>query len=131
MNTRTAYALIEQMVAIAVLGIGLLWAGSVYGVVDASGRPGHRAARIDEARELLTEEMERLYATSFNDVAGLRGPPRQFPSRLAGIRLTREVTPLTRGLLRIDLRADWRDGPDPDGPRGSIALVGLKGYSGW
>lgn len=128
MRKRRAATLIELMIVVAIIGISVAMAGSVSGVLSASGRPGHAAYRIDQAREVLVEALEEARSTPFAELDTFADRPAlEWNSRVAGISVSRAVHTINRDLLRIELVASWQTRGKPQ----ELVLVGLRGYSGW
>ena len=128
MRNRRAATLIELMIVVAIFGITVATAGSIYGVLSASGRPGHSAYRIDQAREVLVEALEEARSTPFEELdAYADRPAQEWNSRVPGISIERSVQTINRDLLRIEVVASWQIRGEPE----QLVLVGLRGNSGW
>ena len=97
--------LIEMMISVAIIGIGLASAWSVWGTFDAPGRPGHAALNQDRATQVLVDAHQRALATNLSADVGQGARPQ--PSQHPAIRLTRTVTQAAPGLLRVAWAAQW------------------------
>lgn len=106
-RTRRArgYTLIEMMITVAIIGIGLASAWSVWGLFDAPDRPGHAAISQDLATQVLVAAHQRALATPLLGAVGKGALPQ--PSAHAAVRLTRSVFEAEPGLLRIEWTARW------------------------
>ena len=100
------YTLVEMMITVAIIGIGLASAWSVWGTFDAPDRPGHMALNQDRATAVLISAHQQALATDLSGDVG-QGERAQ-PSNHAAIRLSRTVTQAQPGLLRIEWTARWR-----------------------
>ena len=98
------FTLLELLIGVTILGA--LWAAawSPGGLLSAPGRPGHEALRVRQATELLVQARHEALLEPLEVGAAA------LPSRFAGITLRREVASAGPGLLRITLRARWREG---------------------
>ena len=119
------YTLIEQMIAVAILGIVLAGAGwGVYGTLSGPGRPGHLALTIERATEELVRAQQEMQATPFSQLAAQAGAgATPQPSNTPSVRLERTIDEAATGLLRIELVAHFRERK----AERSLRLVALRG----
>lgn len=127
-TARAGYALIDQMIVVAMVGISAAVAYSFTSTFDFRGSMRRQNETAQMSQALLVAEAERIRATPYSKLlAEAENKPIDKEMLAPGIRIRRVVSVVEPGLVYVRLAALW----EARGQHYEIEIVTMRGDYGW